>query len=508
MEKKLINELNLRIAKRKFKNKKIVLCHGVFDLLHTGHLDYFKSAKKFGDVLLVSITSDKFVNKGPGRPYFKEQERLKMISSLEIVDYVYLNNFLTAENAIKIFKPSFYVKGSDYKNNNQDITKNIYKENNLVKKFKGKTVYTSDELKSSSYLLNNYFSIFSSNEQKNYQKNIKKKYSFEYIKNKIEKIYTTTKVSTIGETIIDEYVFSESVGKSGKEPHLVIKDLYSEKYLGGIVAIAKHLESFVKSINIFTLLGDKDSKLSFIKKKIGSSIKFNYIKKKNSPTIIKKRIIDKLSNQKLLGIYSINDRDLNKSENIKLNEILFRKKFKKNNLVILSDYGHGFINKDIIKKICKNFKYIYINAQLNASNIGYHTFKNYNNFNTLIVNESELRHEYKDKKSNITDLMRKYSATTNLKSIVVTRGANGAIYFNKKNKKIINCPAFANKIIDKVGAGDAFLALFSICDYNNLDPELSMLVASLTAATSVESIGNSKFISKEYLLKSIQYFLK
>ena len=142
MEKKLINELNLKIAKRKFKNKKIVLCHGVFDLLHTGHLDYFKSAKKFGDVLLVSITSDKFVNKGPGRPYFKEQERLKMISSLEIVDYVYLNNFLTAENAIKIFKPSFYVKGSDYKNNNQDITKNIYKENNLVKKLKGKIVYT------------------------------------------------------------------------------------------------------------------------------------------------------------------------------------------------------------------------------------------------------------------------------------------------------------------------------------------------------------------------------
>ena len=506
MENKLINLSNIEKVKKKFGNKKIVLCHGVFDLLHTGHLDYFKSAKKLGDILIVSITSDKFVNKGPGRPHFDEQKRLKMISALEIVNYVFLNNFLTAENAIRIFKPSFYVKGPDYKDNRQDITKNIYKENSLVKKFKGEVVYTSDELNSSSYLLNNFFSIFNE-EQKEYKQNIIKNYSFEYIKSKIEKIYNT-KVITIGETIIDEYVFSESVGKSGKEPHLVIKDLYSERYLGGIIAIAKHLESFLKSINIITLIGDNPSMLNFIKKKIGFSIKFNYIKKINSPTIIKKRIIDKLSNQKLLGIYSINDRDLIKSENDKLYKILFSGRFNKNDLVILSDYGHGFINKDIIKKICKKFKYIYLNAQLNASNIGYHSFKNYNNFNTLIVNESELRHEYKDKKSNIQTLIKRYSASTKLKSIVVTRGANGALYFNKKNNKFMNCPAFANKIIDKVGAGDAFFAIFSVCDYNNFEPELSILLASLAAASSVESVGNSKYISKEYLLKSIQYFLK
>ena len=104
--------------------------------------------------------------------------------------------------------------------------------------------------------------------------------------------------------------------------------------------------------------------------------------------------------------------------------------------------------------------------------------------------------------------MKKYSSSTNLKSIVVTRGANGAVYFNKKNNYFINCPAFTNKIIDKVGAGDAFLSIFSICDYNKLDPELSMFIASLAAASSVESMGNSKYVSKEFLLKSIQYFLK
>ena len=506
MQNKLINTANFNKVKKKIKKKKIILCHGVFDLLHAGHLDYFESAKKFGDILIVSITSDKFVNKGPGRPYFDEKKRIRMIQSLEIVDYVYLNNYLTAENVIEKFKPSFYVKGPDYKNNKEDVTKNIYKETRLVKKFNGKIVYTTDEVNSSSNLLNNFFTVFNA-EQQEYKKKIIKKYSYLKIKDKIEK-FSKNKIITIGETIIDDYIFSESIGKSGKEPHLVIKDLYNEKYLGGIIAIAKHLEGFSYPVNVCTILGEKPSLVTFIQKNIGKKINLNFITKKKSPTIIKKRIVDKLTNQKLLGIYSINDRDLDYSENEKLKKILFNKKFDKNDLLILSDYGHGFINPKLVKKIFKKYNHIYLNAQLNASNIGYHSFKNYNNFNTLIVNESELRHEYKDKKSDIKILMKKYSKVTNLKGIVVTRGANGAIYFNKKKNLFISCPAFSNKIIDKVGAGDAFLSIFSICDYNKLDPQLSMFIASLAAASSVESMGNSKYVNKEFLLKSIQYFLK
>ena len=57
-----------KIETLKKKNKKIVLCHGVFDLVHLGHLKHFKKAKSFGDFLIVSITKDEFIKKGPGRP--------------------------------------------------------------------------------------------------------------------------------------------------------------------------------------------------------------------------------------------------------------------------------------------------------------------------------------------------------------------------------------------------------------------------------------------------------
>ena len=65
--KKIVSIENLAkiISKLKNKEKKIVLCHGVFDLLHIGHINHFKEAKKLGDILVVTVTQDKFVNKGP-----------------------------------------------------------------------------------------------------------------------------------------------------------------------------------------------------------------------------------------------------------------------------------------------------------------------------------------------------------------------------------------------------------------------------------------------------------
>ena len=94
IENKILNPDKLKkiVQYEKKKGKRIVLCHGTFDLLHIGHIKHFKEAKKLGDILIVTLTSDKFVNKGPGRPHFNEGQRLEAISSLSAVDYVSLNN--------------------------------------------------------------------------------------------------------------------------------------------------------------------------------------------------------------------------------------------------------------------------------------------------------------------------------------------------------------------------------------------------------------------------------
>ena len=113
MQKRIINSpRDLKYLGQKYKNKQIVLCHGVFDLLHIGHINHFKEAKNLGDILVVSITADNFVNKGPRRPLFNSEQRSNSILALENVDYVFINNSLTATEVIKNLKPKIYCKGN------------------------------------------------------------------------------------------------------------------------------------------------------------------------------------------------------------------------------------------------------------------------------------------------------------------------------------------------------------------------------------------------------------
>ena len=499
-----INNLINRIRIEKRKNKKVVHCHGVFDLIHVGHIKHFKEAKKNGEFLVVSITADKFVNKGSGRPIFNQNLRAEFLSSISLIDAVVINNHLTSEKILSIIKPDIYFKGPDYKKNSNDKTGNIYKEISIVKKNGGKVIYSNGITFSSSNLINNHFNYFD-NYQKKFLSQISKKYSFEFIANEIKKM-SKLKVLLIGETIIDQYISGDVLGKSGKEPHLVLNEKKNEKYLGGAAAIANHLSSFCKSINFLTLAGKERENIRFIKKSLRKNIKINFFDKKNSPTIIKKRFIDEITKNKLLGVYTINEEKLKGNLEKKLiNNI---KKYAKNcDLILVSDYGHGFISDKVASIFNKSKKFFSLNAQINASNRGYHSLIKYKNIDSLIINENELRHEMRDKVGNLVKMGTKLIKFLNVNKLTVTRGNNGAVLIDKKGKSI-NSPAFANKVVDKVGAGDAMLAMISLGMKIKMKSDLALFLGSLAGATAVENIGNSEYLSKNQLLRQIQFSIK
>ena len=103
------------VADLKRKGKRIVQCHGVFDLLHIGHIQHLEQAKKLGDVLVVTLTPDKHVNKGPHRPIFAQDLRAQAIAALDCVDYVAINKWPLADRTIQFLRPDIYVKGTEYK---------------------------------------------------------------------------------------------------------------------------------------------------------------------------------------------------------------------------------------------------------------------------------------------------------------------------------------------------------------------------------------------------------
>ena len=251
----------------------------------------------------------------------------------------------------------------------------------------------------------------------------------------------------------------------------------------------------------------KSEFLKEIIKNLPKNVNFQYIKKKNSPTILKKRFLDSASDHKVLGVYNINDEILKGG-----NEKLFNKMLKKNlpnyDLVIVSDYGHGLISKKSAGIICKLSRFLALNAQVNAANVGYHSMRNYQNIDCVIINEKEIMHEMRDKNSKIEFLMKKLSFEQKIKNLIVTRGDQGALLYNKNEKKFNLCEAYAKNTVDKVGAGDAMLAIIAICLKSGFNRELALLAASLAAAQSVETMGNKETISKIQILKTLENILK
>jgi rfaE bifunctional protein kinase chain/domain len=499
-----ILSLNL-LRKKLIKNKKKkVLCHGVFDLIHLGHIRHLEAAKKRAEILIVNLTPDKFIKKGPNRPYFTLEQRLESIASLKCVDYVTWNNQESASDVILNLKPNFYCKGQDYKKIKEDVTGKIKTEINAIKKVKGKIIFTDDIVFSSTQLINDNFKLLN-NDQQIIIERVKKKYSLKDLNAIFEKI-KKLKVGVIGELIIDIYAFGEALGKSGKEPIMMIKNINEEKYLGGTGAIANHLSSFVQKIDLFAMIGEKKEYFNFIKNNLKKNISSNFYLKNKSPTIIKKRYLDHVTKNKIIGFYTINDDSIEKKYEINLlNKI--SKNLNKNKINIVSDYGHGMITEKVKKIINSNRNFVAINTQVNAANTATFNLKKYHKVDLVMINEKELRNELRNNSENINVLIRKLSNVIKSKYMVITRGTKGAIMYNFKKNKFFNCPAFATKVLDRVGSGDSMLAILSVFLYLTKDEELSLLIGSIVAAEKVQNIGNKYIVEKKNILKILSHLL-
>lgn len=492
------------LKKEKANGKRIVLCHGVFDLLHLGHIRHFKEAKSSGDLLVVTITPDEYVNRGPARPAFHEEHRAEAVAAIEAVDFVAINKWPTAVETIKALKPDFYVKGPDYKDKNNDLTGNISIEEEAIKAVDGQIRYTSDITFSSTKLLNQYFPLYT-DEQKAFIERLKDKYDLNDISQYFENMKKLN-VLLVGEVILDEYVYCNTLAKAGKDPILTLQRLSSEMYPGGILAIGNHLSDFCKSVKILSYLGQEKTNEDFVKKNIKQNVKIDFIQKSGSPTIVKRRYIDSDKRTKIVGVYDINDELINESE-----EESFCSKLDKNlpqyDLVIVADYGHGLITPRAIELLTKKSQFLAVNTQLNSANIGFHTISRYEKANYVCMHEGELRHDFRCRNRSIKELA--MDLYTRIKSdiIIVTQGARGALSYNDK-EGFVHSPAFASKVIDKIGAGDALFGITSLCFAVGMPAFLTVLIGNLAAADIVASIGNSKSISKVQLLKAIDSLLK
>lgn len=124
--------------------------------MHPGHIKHFQTAKKMGDILVVTVTPDIYVDKGPGRPVFTEQLRVSSVAALECVDFAAINKWPTAQETLRLLKPHIYSKGQEFENL-EDKTGKIQKEFEVAREVGSQMRFTHEIVFSSTKLLNKHF---------------------------------------------------------------------------------------------------------------------------------------------------------------------------------------------------------------------------------------------------------------------------------------------------------------------------------------------------------------
>ena len=484
--------------------KTVVQCHGVFDLMHVGHIRHFEEAKGMGDVLVVTLTPDRFVNKGPHRPAFAEDLRAETIAALDCVDYVAVNRWPAAVETVKLLKPNVYAKGPDYRDPDADITGKIAEEEEAVKSVGGKIAFTDDITFSSSNLINRYLPAYPK-EVGEYLSGFSRRYSIEDVNGHIEDALNL-KVLVVGEAIIDEYQYCQLIGKAAKEPILAAQYLTTEKFAGGTLAVANHVANFSDNVSMVAMLGADQTQERFVTDNTNDSIKKLFVHKANSPTIVKRRFLDKYLSQKLFEVYEINDDELDDRQDNDLCDLLsgILPGF---DVVIVADYGHGMMTPDVIDVLCDKSRFLAVNTQSNAGNRGFNTISRYPRADYVSLASHEIALEERNRRGDIKDMALNVSKKLSCDRVVVTLGKKGSLCYSK-DEGFFEVPAFANQVVDRVGAGDAVLSVTALCASQQAPMEVIGLIGNVVGAQAVATMGHRSSVERVPLMKHIESLLK
>lgn len=495
--------------KLRLEGRKVVHCHGVFDLLHPGHIAHLEEAKSLGDVLVVSVTAAPYVNKGPGRPYFSDELRMQSLAALSCVDHVMLSESPTAIEILSVIQPDIYVKGQEYASSENDVTENIDREIAAVQSFGGDVHFTNGVVFSSTKLINHNFPVFPPG-VKDFVRDFSSRYSFEDIR-KIVDGFQQLKVLVVGDIIIDEYVFCKVQGLMSKDRALAALYEREERYLGGGLAVARHISDFSNNVTLCGIVGNEphihSQLLNDMSRAMILDLQFDDLYK----TVVKRRFIERRGiRDDYDKLFSMNYLDLGFLKN-KVDRRAFYEKLQRHipnhDLVVVADYGHGLLDQKAMDIIQDGARFLALNCQTNSSNYGTNLITKYRRADAFSLDEAELRLAFASRTGDVNNLLARLMQHFHSRAGWLTLGSLGSLSINE-NSEFTKTPALTLTVQDTVGAGDAFFAISSLCASAGVGEEVGSFLGNIAGALAANYLGNSKSIRKSDLLKFTSTVLK
>lgn len=464
-------------------NKSLIICHGVFDVVHPGHVRHLIYAKSKADILVVSLTADKHIDKGIYRPHVPEKIRAFNLAAFEVVDYVIIDKYPTPINNLKKIKPNFFAKGFEY--NSKKINPKTQLEIETLKKFGGQIIFTpGDVVYSSTKLLTNHLPDIKYEKLSSLMKD--HNITIEHLKRVLQN-FKKLKVHVVGDTIVDTYTEGTFIGGQTKTPTISILYEKHTDYVGGAGIVAKHLKAAGANVIFTSVLGNDELSKYVIKDIKKDKIKFNTIIDNSRPTVNKNAIIS--SGYRLLKIDKIDNSSI--SQEI-LEKITKNIKNEKCNGLLLSDFRHGIFNKLTIEKILHSIPKKIFKAADSQVASRWGNIIEFPNFDLITPNEREARFALADQDSTVGTLSSILYEKTKYKNLIMKLGQKGVFCSSnsKNDNTYFSLDSFAETIVDPVGAGDALIAYSSLSLMMKEKLPVASILGSLAAAVECELDGN------------------
>ena len=478
------------------RDKKVIMCNGVFDIVHPGHLRHLIYAKSKGDILVVSITADEHITKGTMRPHVPEQLRAINLAAFEMVDYVIVDRDPTPVKNLKIIQPDYFAKGYEYFSNgtNPKTTEEIQ----VLESYGGEIIFTpGDIVYSSSQFIE--LSPPKITEDKLIILMDSEGLTFDHLRDALNS-FTGTKVHVVGDSIVDSFTHCTVIGgMHNKTPTMSVRYENKQDFTGGAAIVAKHLKAAGADVVFSTILGEDHYKKHILDDLKSFGIRCLPIIDKLRPTTNKNAFI--VDEYRMLKVDTVDNRCI--SEKV-VQELMQQISQTPAESVIFSDFRHGIFNAKTIPHLTSAIPadvYRVADSQV-ASRWG--NILDFTGFDLITPNEKEARFSLGDQDSVIRHLGSDLFKRSKAKTLFLKLGDRGVIVFRNR-PEAINTSFFldslAERAVDPVGAGDALLAYSTLAMIRTKNEAIAAILGSLAAAVECEYNGNIPVTPKNILAK-------
>ncbi len=461
----------------------VIMCHGVFDVVHPGHVRHLLYAKSKADILIASLTADRHISKGAYRPHVSQDLRAMNLAAFEMVDYVLIDEHEKPLDNIRLLQPDYFAKGFEYgKQSHPDTAM----ERAMVEGYGGELIFTpGDIVYSSSALIRAELpDLRYANLQVMMERN---SLDCDLLHKTIDAMLGY-QVTVVGDTIVDSYTYCSMIGGQTKTPTLSLAFDRRKDFVGGAGIVAKHMRAAGAQVKFCTVFG-QDEFTDFVTEDLHSAgVTMHVVLDETRPTIQKNAVV--VGGYRLLKIDKIDNSSISDDTLHALCDGMHTE----TQAVICSDFRHGIFNKRTIPKLIEAIPpqaYRVADSQV-ASRWG--NITDFKDFDLITPNEREARFALGDQDSGIRPLASALYDQARCKLLILKLGERGVLACRASEHNALDSyfvlDSFADQVVDPVGAGDALLAYSTLAMLACQQDAVATILGTLAASCACECEGN------------------